>query len=269
MKTVRIYKDDIRVNVLRSLLFTDTVLAVIGGLCIAAVLYVIFMYGLHLFQLGYYLSTLFVFELAFVALLTQKIDNQPISRLVPRAVTHSVSPKNQRAPKIDSYFTDFTIQDNMIVRPNALIRVFEIEPYDISLLNEQDREHFFVKLKQMIHVLPSQAQILVKKQQATIGDYSKHIFSLYSKSSGKTEALIENYIQDLTNLVKTNEFNTLSYFVIFSVSAETAKPKSTLAGISKLNDITLRFASAATSSNLTIRPLLNEEIISFMEQELR
>jgi len=269
MKTVRIYKDDIRVNVLRSLLFTDTVLAVIGGLCIAGILYTIFMHGLHLFHLGYYLSTLFVFELAFVALLTQKIDNQPISRLVPRAVTHSVSQKDQRSPQIDPYFTNFTIQDNMIVRPNALIRVFEIEPYDISLLNEQDREHFFIKLKQMIHALPSQGQILVKKQKSSIGDYSKHIFSLYSKSAGKTEPLIENYIQDLTSLVKTNEFNTIRYFVIFSVTAVTAKPKSTLTGISKLNDITLRFASSAFSSNLTIRPLLNEEIISFMKQQLR
>ncbi len=269
MKTVRIYKDDIRINVLRSLLFTDTVLAVIGGLFIAALLYSIFQYGLHIFQLGSYLSTLFVFELAFVALLTQKIDNQPISRLVPRAITHSVTPKNQRSPKIDSYFTDFTIQDNMIVRPNALIRIFEIEPYDISLLNEQDREHFFVKLKQMIHVLPAQAQIIVKKQQSTIDDYSKHVFSLYAKSSAKTESLITDYIEDLTNLVKTNEFNTLRYYVVFSVASETAKPKSKLTGVAKLNDITLRFASAATSSNLTVTPLLNDSLINFMKSELR
>ena len=33
------------------------------------------------------------------------------------------------------------------------MKLYEVEPFDIALLNDQDREHFFVKLKQMIHVL--------------------------------------------------------------------------------------------------------------------
>lgn len=269
MRTVRIYKDDIRVNILRSVFFTDTVLAAIGGLIIAVVLYAIFQYIFHLFHLGYYLSILFLSELAFIAALTQKVDNQPVSHIVPRAITHSVKPKKLRGRSIDSYFTDFIIQDNMIVRPKNLIRVFEVDPYDISLLNDQDREHFFIKLKQLIHILPSQVQFIVEKEQATIKDYSKHIFSLYSESSKKTEPLIETYTQDLNNLVRTNEFNTLCYFAVFSISADTSKTNSKLNGINKLNDATLRFASIANSCQMTVRPLTNDELVTYMKQQLR
>ena len=269
MRTVRIYKDDIRVNILRSVFFTDTVLAVIGGLIIAGILYVIFQYVFHLFHVGYYLSMVFLSELAFIAALTQKVDNQPVSHIVPRAITHSVRPKKLRGSNIDSYFTDFVIQDNMIIRLKNLIRVFKIDPYDISLLNEQDREHFFVKLKQMIHVLPSQVQIIVKKGQATSRNFSKHVFSLYADSTKKTESLIANYFKDLENLVNTNSFNTLRYFIVFSISTDTSKPNSKLNGIAKLNDATLRFASAASTSNMTVSPLLNNELIEFMKQTLR
>ena len=269
MKAVRIYKDDIRVNILRSVFFTDTVLAAIGGLVIAGVLYFIFQYIFHLFHLGYYLSVLFLSELAFIAALTQKVDNQPVSHIFLRVITHSIKPKKLRGNSIDSYFTDFTIQDNMIVRPKSLIRIFEVEPYDISLLNDQDREHFFIKLKQLIHVLPSQAQFIVKKEQASIKDYSKHIFSLYSESSKKTEPLIEAYTHDLNNLVMTNEFNTLRYFAVFSVSADTSKTNSKLHGINKLNDATLRFASITSSCQMDIRPLTNDELVIYMKHTLR
>lgn len=269
MRTIRIYKDDIRVNILRSLFFTDTVLALIGGLIIAGFLYVLFQYGFHLFQPGYYLSTLFLLELAFMAALTQKVDNQAVSQIVPRAVTHSVAPKRLRGANIDSYFTDFVIQDNMIVRPKSLVRVFEVEPYDISLLNDQDREHFFIKLKQVIHVLPSQVQIIVRKNQASRKDLSKHVFSLYADASSKTESLIASYVKDLENLVQTNSFNTLHYFAVFSIPADTSKTNSKLAGITKLNDATLRFASVSTASNMTVRPLINDELIEFMKQTLR
>ncbi len=54
MKSVRIYKDDIRVHILRSLFFTDSVLVVSGTVFMALILYLVFHYILHIFQLSYF-----------------------------------------------------------------------------------------------------------------------------------------------------------------------------------------------------------------------
>ena len=97
------------------------------------------------------------------------------------------------------------------MRKNAIVKLYEVEPFDIALLNDQDREHFFVKLKQMIHVLPSQVQFIVKKEKATVDDYSKHFFSLYDSANTKRERLINNYIDDLSELVSSHTFMAVSY----------------------------------------------------------
>ena len=206
MKSVRIYKDDIRTHILRSLFFTDTVLVVVGSLLIAAIIYIVFVYGFHFFNWAYYISALFVGIVFFIAFITQKIDNQPIYKIVPRAFVFKRSKKERRFKNLDPYFVDFSIQDNHIIRKQSIIRIYQIEPHDIALLNDQDREHFFTKLKQAIHVLPSQVQLIVKKDRAKSSDYSNHTFSLYNSSSTKREPLIRQYVSELTDLIDSNNF---------------------------------------------------------------
>lgn len=206
MKSVRIYKDDIRTHILRSLFFTDTALVVIGSIVIGVLLYLFFNFILHRFDVASYISTLFIGVLCFILFITQKVDNQPIFKIVPRAIHFRKNKKSRRLADLEEYFTNFTIADNLIMRDNSICGVYEIEPFDIALLNEQDREHFYSKLKQAIHVLPSQIQFFVKKDQAKAADYSAHFFSLYDSSSKKREPLINQYIEDLTKLVEENNF---------------------------------------------------------------
>ena len=269
MRNIRIYKDDIRVNVLRSLFFTDTILVVAGAVVIAFFWFLVFHYVIHFFSWGYFISLLIVSEIFFLGFITQKVDNQPIYKVVPRGTTFNVGKKEFRQKDLEPYFVDFQIQDNLIIRKGSIIRIYEVEPFDIALLNDQDRENFFIKLKQMIHVLPSQVQFIVRKEKTKIKDYSNHFFSIYNQSESIREPLINRYIEDLSHLIETHEFMTVHHFAVFSVSCNTTKPHERVKAIKKLNDIGIRFASAISACHIDVRPLTSSELISFCEETLR
>lgn len=269
MKSVRIYKDDIRTHILRSLFFTDTALVVIGAVVIGGLLYLVFHFILHTFNWPYYLSSLFVGVLCFILFVTQRIDNQPIFKVVPRAFKFHSGKKNQRYSDLEDYFVNFSIKDNLLMRDNSITGVYEIEPFDIALLNDQDREHFYAKLKQAIHTLPSQIQFIVKKDQAKASDYSPHFFSLYESSSKKREPLINQYIEELTALVDDNHFMMTRHYAVLSTPCNPNKPNNLVQGVKKLNDLGMRFAQSLAVSNISVRTLENEELKHFMRETLR
>lgn len=269
MRNVRIYKDDIRQHILRSLFFTDTVLFVTGGLCIALILYLFLTYVAGYFSWDIYLTSLIVGEITFVAFITHKIDNQAIYKVMPRGVTYKTSKKELRQKEIESYFVDFSIQDNLIIRKNSIIKMYEVDPFDIALLNDQDREHFFMKLKQTIHILPSQVQFIVRKERTKMADYSKHLFSLYKSSNDKRESLIAQYSKDLSSLIDTTKFVSTHHYAVFSVPLSGSKSENKVNAIKKLNDLGVRFASSLTSCNISVRQLDNNELIEFAQTTLR
>ncbi len=269
MKSVRIYKDDIRTHILRSLFFTDTALVALGSVVIGGLLYLIFHYVLHTFNWGYFISSLFVGVLCFILFITQRVDNQPIFKVVPRALKFHSGKKDQRYSDLEDYFVNFSIKDNLLMRDNNIIGVYEIEPFDVALLNDQDREHFYVKLKQAIHVLPSQIQFIVKKDQAKASDYSPHFFSLYESSSKKREPLINQYIEDLTKLIDENHFMMTRHFAVLSTSCNPNKPNNLVQGVKKLNDVGMRFAQSLTLCNISVRTLENDELKLFLRETLR
>ena len=269
MKNVRIYKDDIRVNVLRSLFFTDTILVLSGALIVGGIWSLCFQNWLHFLSIQYFVSILIVLEIVFLGFITQKIDNQPIYKIIPRALLFNGSQKKFRHKDIESYFVDFTVQDNHIFRKNSIVRMLLIKPFDIALLNDQDRENFFIKLKQMIHVLPTQVQFIVRKEKTIAGDYSQHFSTLFDQSNTKRESLINNYIKDLSQLILANEFMTTHYYAVFSVPCNCAKVKERVRSIKKLDDIEMSFAGALSACNIQTRSLTNQELINFSEFTLR
>ncbi len=269
MKNIRIYKDDIRVNVLRSLFFTDTILAMTGALFVGGTWYFLFRNFFHIMPIEYFVSILIVLEIFFLGFITQKIDNQPIYKIIPRALMFKGGQKEFRQRDLESYFVDFSVQDNHIYRKNSIIRMLLVEPFDIALLNDQDRENFFIKLKQTIHVLPSQMQFIVRKEKTLIKDYSQHFFSLYDHSNSKREMLINAYINDLSQLIESHEFMTPRHYAVFSVSCTTAKLSDRVKAIKKLNDVEMSFAGALSACNIQARSLTSNELINFSEFTLR
>lgn len=201
--------------------------------------------------------------------ITQRIDNQPIYKIALRATTFKTTKKQHRYRDIEPYFTDFTIQDNHIIRKGSMIRMYEVAPFDIALLNDQDREHFFVKLKQAIHILPSQVQFIVRKEKATISNYSRHFFSLYNSSDTQREPLIGQYVEDMKRLLEEEIFLITRHYAVFSVACNPANPHAKIEAMKKLNDIGLRFASALSQCHISVRPLENQELVAFAQSTLR
>ena len=269
MKNIRIYKDDIRVNVLRSLFFTDTILSVSGALFVGGVWYLLFRNIFHLLPMEYFVSILIILEIFFLGFITQKIDNQPIYKIIPRALLFKGGQKEFRQKDLESYFIDFSVQDNHIYRKNSIIRMLLVEPFDIALLNDQDRENFFIKLKQTIHILPSQVQFIVRKEKTSVKDYSQHFSSLYDHSNSRRETLINAYIKDLSRLIETHEFMTTRHYAVFSISCNTAKFNDRVKATKKLNDAEMSFAGALSACNIQARSLTNQELINFSEFTLR
>ena len=269
MKNIRIYKDDIRVNVLRSLFFTDTILAISGSLIVGGAWYFVNKNVIHSLPTEYFVSVLLILEIFFLGLITQKIDNQPIYKIIPRSILYLINRKQFRHKELESYFVDFAVQDNLIIRNNSIIGILSVEPFDIALLNDQDRENFFIKLKQMIHVLPSQVQFIVRKEKTTIKDYSQHFFSLYNQSSSKREDLIDSYTKDLSQLIQANDFMTTRHYAVFSVACNPSNAIDRVRAINKLNDIEMSFSGALSACNIQTRALTNKELINFSEFTLR
>jgi hypothetical protein len=269
MKNVRIYKDDIRVHILRSLFFTDSVLVIAGTIIIALSLYLVFYHVLHLFKWSYYLSSVIVTTIFFIAFITQNIDNQPIYKVVPRLLTFKSRKREKRYKDIEPYFTDFIIQDNLIVRNGSIVKMLAIEPFDVALLNEQDRENFFIRLKQAINILPTPVQLIVRKEKAEIKDYSKHFFSLYGGAKLNREALITHYINDLSKFISTDALFITRHYAVLSMSCNVSKISEFTVAIKKLNDLSLSFAGALSACNITVKPLANQELIRVMISTLR
>ena len=225
MRTIRVYKDNVREHILRSLFFTDTVLFVGIGLILAILIFVFYKFVLHSFQYGLYLSTVFIFELFYALVATLKIDNQPIYKVIPRAITYKASKKQYSMKELDTSTSDFKIIDNYIVRKKRLIVVYEIRPFDIALLNEEDREQFYFKIKTMLHTLPGKVQLIVRKEIAKPLDYQDHFFSLYKDAEPKREKLIESYVNDITKLLDLGKFQMVKYYAVFSTPLSSAKKK--------------------------------------------
>ena len=269
MKNVRIYKDDIRTHILRSLFFTDTALIIIGCTLISIVTYLVFIYALKIFNWNYYLSAIFVLTISFIAFITQKIDNQPIYKIATRAIDLKRRKKELRYKDLDGYFTDFYIQDGYIIRNKNIIKICEIEPFDIALLNDQDRERFFVKLKQAIHSFPSEIQIIVTKRKARSADYSSHIFSLYKNSHTEKEMVIKQYAEELSEMVELNSFTITKHYAVLSVSCNTTNSFSKVEGLKKLEDISNRFISNLYMCGISTCSLEKNNLITFFKEQLR
>jgi len=249
--------------------FTDTAIVSGGILVIAVSIYLVFVYGFHFFDWGYYVSAVFVAIIFFIAFVSQKIDNQPIFKVVPRATTFSASKKELRVTNLDPYFTDFHIQDDLVIRKDKLIRIYEVEPFDIALLNEQDREHFFIKLKHAIHVLPTQTQFIVRKVQAQSSDYSKHFFSLYDDASPDRESLIHEYIGNLKDLIDSNSFFVTKHYAVIATPCNTMRSQSVVEAVNKLNDIGARLSASLTVCSISTHPVTGNDLKQFVGSILR
>ena len=270
--TVRIYKDNFRESILRSLIFTDFVISILVELSIAGIMYVIFSHVSKNFNVGEYIGSVLLFEILFIALVTQKRDNQPIYKLVYRAIFFFTGKRKLRSKQLESYFADFKIQDDVIIRKKSISKVFLINPHDISALNEVDTVQFFARVKQALHSLPTQLQIVVRKELMTPDDINDHLASIYktlTKKNKKREEIIQQYNHDLKERVATGNYLITRQYGVFAQEVDTNNVKQKVDAMGKLEDMYRRFDFSLTSCEVSTRQLTNNELVLFVKKVLQ
>lgn len=269
---IRIYKDNLRENIFRSLLFTDVVIFIVAGVVVALFVYVLFFLASPHVNLGYYLSATAFSEITLYALALVRIDNQSIVSILSRATAYMFGRKTFRSGHIDAYFRDFTIQDNLIMCKKSISTMFAITPFDISAINTAQKKEFFINVKQALHNLPAPLQIIIRKEKTTVQEITEHFFHLYStlrKGDKRREAMITSYQQDLSEFIKNQGVLTIKHYGVFSIKSDTGNPTDKVTGIGKLTDMYKRFSSSLDECNIATRLLKSDEIKDHIASILR
>lgn len=269
MKTVRVYKDNMREHILRSLFFTNTVLFIGGGIVLAVIIILLYRFVFHIVENGLYLATIIIVEVLYAVAITFPIDKQPLYKIIPRVFRFVFSRKRFSMQQLDSTTADFTIVDRYILRRKRLIGVYEVKPFDIALLNDEDREQFYLKVKTMVHTLPGKVQFVVRKEIAKPSDYQEHFFSIYKSAEAKREHLIKNYVADITDLLETERFQMITYYAILSTQLPTERENDFVAASKRLYDMEVRLSSSLQLANIGIRHLAKEELVRYFQTQLR
>ncbi len=269
MRTIRVYKDNLREHIFRTMFFTDTVVFLMLGIAIAVSVLLFYRLVLGINQPGIIVSTIFLLELFYALVATLKIDHQPLYKIVPRAVSFSFSKKQFTTNELGKTTGDFKITGNYINRKKKLIAVYEIRPFDIALLNNEERERYYNHIKTVLHTLPMRVQLISRKETATVNDYHEHFYSLYETANEKVNWLIESYIKDLSNLIETNDFQIMKYYAVFSTPLMGQGDKGFMEAAQKLEDMERRFSSGLALERIQTLQLNNKQLVAYFQNQFR
>jgi len=269
MRAVRIYKDNLREHIFRTMFFTDTVVFLSLGLAIAVSVFLFYKFVLNINQLGLIVSTTFLAELFYALVATLKIEHQPLYKIVPRAVSFGFSKKQFTTDELGKTTGDFKVTGNYISRKKKLIAIYEIRPFDIALLNDEERERYYSHIKTVLHTLPMRVQLISRKEIATIDDYHEHFYSLYETANEKVNWLIESYIKDLSNLIESNDFQLMKYYAVFSTPLLGQSDKSFMEAAQKLEDMERRFSGGLALERIQTIQLNNKQLVTYFQNQFR
>lgn len=269
MKAIRVYKDNLREHIFRTMFFTDTVLFLGSGIVLAVFTIFSLKFVLKVDQLGLIISTIFLGELFYALFATLKIDHQPLYKIIPRVFTYTVKKKQFSMNGIGKSTGDFRIVGNYVIRKKKLIAVYEIRPFDIALLNDEERERYYQHIKTMLHTLPGKVQLISRKQTATVTDYHEHFYSLYETANEKINWLIGDYVRELSELVKNNKFQIMKYYAIFSSPLPSHNDLQFVQAAQKLEDMAKRFSSALAMERIQTLQLTNTQLVTYFQKQFR
>ncbi len=269
MRTIRVYKDNLREHIFRTMFFTDTVVFLIGGIALALLTLLMYKVVLRVDQVGLIIATIFLVELFYALVATLKIDHQPLYKIIPRAVSYSFAKKQFTMRELEKTTGDFKVVGNYIIRKKKLIAVYEIRPFDIALLNDEERERYYHHIKTMLHTLPMKVQLISRKETATVEDYHEHYYSLYETANEKVNGLVENYIKELSALVEQNTFQLMKYYAVFSVPLLGTDDKHFLEAAQKLDDTQRRFTSSLALERIQTMQLTEKQLITYFQSQFR
>jgi hypothetical protein len=269
MKAVQVYKDNLREHIFRTMFFSDTVIFLGFGILLAISIMVFYRLGLNITDLGFTAATIFIGEILYAIVATLKIDKQPLYKIIPRGITYAVNKKQFTHNEVKKTTGDFRIIGNYIVRKKKLIAVFEIKPFDIALLNDEERERYYAHIKTMLHTLPDKIQLISRKEKATVADYHQHFFSLYNTAHKKLNPIIEQYVKDLSTVIDINEFQIMKYYAVFSTPLHAQNDLAFAQAAQRLTDMGTRFSGSLALEKIHTVQLTHKQLVTYFKEQFR
>lgn len=270
---IRVFKYDPRTNVLRTFISTDKGVCVTGSVIILYFSYVFYAHILHSFNFMNWLLTCAILEFILVYVVTRKIDNQSIYKLLYRQFLYYIGKRKYKMDTLDSYFTDFSIQDSLVVKKKQMSIVFEIEPVDISDYNQDDIASFYASIKQALHTLPQQIKLFIHKEPQTTNDIQEHVVSVaksLSSTNKQRAKLADMYVDELSDVIESEEFFVTKVYGVFSITVDSYNPEGKVKTIGLLHDMYNRLRSELknTGYDIQTRQLSDANLIAFMRKQL-
>ncbi len=177
-----------------------------------------------------------------------------------------------RSSQIGQYFTNFSIQDNLIFRKHSIPFVFRFTPHEISGLAETKKQLFFSQVRSSLNMLTTQLQIIVRKEFVTKADLTDHFLFLggnITKGDIRREAMLKDYRQDLIEFIENNNLLMWKFYGVFSVPTNTNDPQDKVKGIGRLHDLYKRYLVSIRDSKVKAKQLTNDELIELAQKTLR
>ncbi len=220
-----------------------------------------------------------VFVVGFVSIvcwmtLSYEFDRQPAYTLLIPYLRYLFTTKKE--PRIAD--VDFDLVDNLLVFKEKVVTVFKLEPVDIMLLSEQDRQIFIKNIQTFLNNQRGiHTQILMRNRGAEQSDYIKHFdhittqqVSLHSKEMADfREDKLAGYIKDMQALLSKNIVPIRDYFILFEIKGNTSTSRKTIKLISELQELTDRIASLLDHAKVRTSQLVEEDLEEFLQSFIR
>ena len=107
-----------------------------------------------------------------------------------------------------------------------------------------------------LHTLPHQLQVVIRKEIATVDDFTGHFMYLYKsvrKGDKGRETMIANYQKDLSEFIENEKVLTIKQYGVFSAKADAANPKEKVTAIGKLTDMYIRITTSLEPCKIQTR----------------
>jgi hypothetical protein len=267
MREVRVYKDNMREHIFRTLFLTDTVIFFGFGIFLAFGMIFFLRILLHMTNMSLTIASILLLEVIYALIATATIDHQPLFKLIPRIITYGFSTKIHTKQHLLKTTGDFTIIGDYVKRQQKLITILQIHPYDISLVNDDERNRYYSHMKTMLHTLPGSVQFLSQKRIAKSTDYHEHFFSLFSNEHKKNSWLLKTYIRELSDLIDNNTLQLMHYYIVLSAPLITDNDTAFTNAVNRLSNMEKRVGSALSLEQIQITQLTHKELVDYFQEQ--
>jgi hypothetical protein len=213
---IKIYKTKAGQNRFIQIFFTEINVSVLVGLLL----------GTPLFFINIdWITKITILGLIMIvagSVLFHKVDKKPLyTFLIPFSQFLFSQKKytSKNISKMSQFY--YKIHDNIVYTNDQILKVFQIYPIDISILNENDKQTFKNQLGVFLHAIGdnNSIQLKVVNRHATKADYQGHFDELQkqARSSNASKQVIKlqtEYIQNLTNKIIYEAVPFKDYFLI-------------------------------------------------------